>query len=195
MFIPTIRTPLYFWVLLLFSSPAFSDWNLVTEESKLNFISIKASNIAEIHSFKKISGSVKENGEAQLTINLASLETLIPIRNERMGKLLFETKIYPSAFFKLEVDLEKILLTEVGKSSEVEYRGMFGLKNKQFPLLVKLKVTRLNDQSFSVSSSEPLLLNADRLGLSNGIESLRAVAGIPSISKSVSVTFSLMFRK
>ena len=195
MFIPTIRTPLYFWVLLLFSSPAFSDWNLVTEESKLNFISIKASNIAEIHSFKKISGSVKENGEAQLTINLASLETLIPIRNERMGKLLFETKIYPSAFFKLEVDLEKILLTEVGKSSEVEYRGMFGLKNKQFPLLVKLKVTRLNDQSFSVSSSEPLLLNADRLGLSNGIESLRAVAGLPSISTSVSVTFSLMFRK
>ena len=195
MFIPTIRTPLYFWVLLLFSSPAFSDWNLVTEESKLNFISIKASNIAEIHSFKKISGSVKENGEAQLTINLASLETLIPIRNERMGKLLFETKIYPSAFFKLEVDLEKILLTEVGKSSEVEYRGMFGLKNKQFPLLVKLKVTRLNDQSFSVSSSEPLLLNADRLGLSNGIESLRAVASLPSISKSVSVTFSLMFRK
>ena len=195
MFIPTIRTPLYFWVLLLFSSPAFSDWNLVTEESKLNFISIKASNIAEIHSFKKISGSVKENGEAQLTINLASLETLIPIRNERMGKLLFETKIYPSAFFKLEVDLEKILLTEVGKSSEVEYRGMFGLKNKQFPLLVKLKVTRLNDQSFLVSSSEPLLLNADRLGLSNGIESLRAVAGLPSISKSVSVTFSLMFRK
>ena len=195
MFIPTIRTPLYFWVLLLFSSPAFSDWNLVNEESKLNFISIKASNIAEIHSFKKISGSVKENGEAQLTINLASLETLIPIRNERMGKLLFETKIYPSAFFKLEVDLEKILLTEVGKSSEVEYRGMFGLKNKQFPLLVKLKVTRLNDQSFSVSSSEPLLLNANRLGLSNGIESLRAVAGLPSISKSVSVTFSLMFRK
>ena len=195
MFISTLRIPLYFWLLLLFSSPVFSDWYLVNEESKLNFISIKASNIAEIHSFKKVSGSVKENGEAQLTINLASLETLIPIRNERMGKLLFETKIYPSAFFKLEVDLEKILLTEVGKSSEVEYRGMFGLKNKQFPLLVKLKVTRLNDQSFSVSSSEPLLLNADRLGLSNGIESLRAVAGLPSISKSVSVTFSLMFRK
>jgi len=195
MFISTLRIPLYFWLLLLFSSPVFSDWYLVNEESKLNFISIKASNIAEIHSFNKISGSVKENGEAQLTINLASLETLIPIRNERMGNLLFETKIYPSAVFKLVVDLEKILLTEVGKSSEVEYRGMFGLKNKQFPLLVKLKVTRLNDQSFSVSSLEPLLLNADRLGLSNGIEALRAVAGLPSISKSVPVTFSLMFRK
>ena len=195
MFISTIRVPFYFWVLILFSSSVFSDWYLVNEESRLNFISIKASNIAEIHSFKKISGNVKENGEAQLSINLASLETLIPIRNERMGNLLFETKIYPSAVFKLEVDLEKILLIDIGKSSEVKYRGMFRFKNKQFPLLVKLKVTRLSDQSFSVSSLEPLLLNADRLGLSNGVEALRAVAGLPSISKSVPVTFSLIFRK
>ena len=195
MFISTIRIPFYFWVLILFSSSVFSDWYLVNEESRLNFISIKASNIAEIHSFKKISGNVKENGEAQLSINLASLETLIPIRNERMGNLLFETKIYPSAVFKLEVDLEKMLLIDIGKSYEVKYRGMFGFKNKQFPLFVKLKVTRLNDQSFSVSSLEPLLLNADRLGLSNGVEALRAVAGLPSISKSVPVTFSLIFRK
>ena len=195
MFISTIRTPFYFWVLILFSSSVFSDWHLVNEESKLNFISIKASNIAEIHSFKKISGNVKENGEAQLSINLASLETLIPIRNERMGNLLFETKIYPSAVFKLEVDLEKMLLIDNGKSYEVKYRGMLGFKNKQFPLLVKLKVTRLSNQSFSVSSLEPLLLNADRLGLSNGVEALRAVAGLPGISKSVPVTFSLMFRK
>ena len=195
MFISTIRVPFYFWVLILFSSSVFSDWHLVNEESKLNFISIKASNIAEIHSFKKISGNVKENGEAQLSINLSSLETLIPIRNERMGNLLFETKIYPSAVFKLEVDLEKMLLIDIGKSYEVKYRGLFEFKNKQFPLLVKLKVTRLSNQSFSVSSLEPLLLNADRLGLSNGIEALRAVAGLPSISKSVPVTFSLMFRK
>ena len=195
MFISTIRVPFYFWVLILFSSSVFSDWHLVNEESKLNFISIKASNIAEIHSFKKISGNVKENGEAQLSINLASLETLIPIRNERMGNLLFETKIYPSAVFKLEVDLEKMLLIDNGKSYEVKYRGMLGFKNKQFPLLVKLKVTRLSNQSFSVSSLEPLLLNADRLGLSNGVEALRVVAGLPNISKSVPVTFSLMFRK
>ena len=126
MFISTLRTPFYFWILILFSSSVFSDWHLVNEESKLNFISIKASNIAEIHSFKKISGNVKENGEAQLSINLASLETLIPIRNERMGNLLFETKIYPSAVFKVEVDLEKMLLIDIGKSYEVNTEGCLG---------------------------------------------------------------------
>ena len=179
----------------MFSTPAFSDWSLINEESRINFISIKASDIAEIHTFKDLSGIVKNSGEAQVIINLASLETLIPIRNERMANLLFETKIYPTASFKLEVDLQTILLTEVGKSLDVTYRGILELKSKQFSMPIKLSVTRLGDQSFSVRSSEPLLLNANRLGLSAGIESLRVIAGLPSISKSVPVTFSLIFRQ
>ena len=195
MFRSVIKIPLYFCVLFLFSTPAFPDWNLVNEESRINFISIKASDIAEIHTFKDLSGSVKNSGEAQLIINLASLETLIPIRNERMANLLFETKIYPTASFKLEVDLQTILLTEVGKSLDVTYRGILEFKSKQFSMPIKLSVTRLGDQSFSVRSSEPLLLNANRLGLSAGIESLRVIAGLPSISKSVPVTFSLIFRQ
>ena len=195
MFRSVIKTLLYFWVLFLFSTPIFPDWNLVNEESRINFISIKASDIAEIHTFKELSGSVKDNGQAQVVINLSSLETLIPIRNERMSNLLFETKVYPIASFKLRLDLQSILLTEVGKSSDVTHRGVLELKGKQFTMPVKLSVTRLSDQSFLVKSSEPLLLNADSLGLSDGIESLRVIAGLPSISKSVPVTFSLIFRQ
>ena len=195
MFRSVIKTLLYFWVLFLFSTPVFPDWNLVNEESRINFISIKASDIAEIHTFKELSGSVKNNGQAQVVINLSSLETLIPIRNERMGNLLFETKVYPVASFKLKLDLQTFLLTEVGKSSDVTLRGVLELKGKQFTMPVKISVTRLSDQSFLVKSSEPLLLNADSLGLSDGIESLRVIAGLPSISKSVPVTFSLIFRQ
>ncbi|MDP6916949.1 MAG: YceI family protein [SAR86 cluster bacterium] len=195
MFRSVIKTLLYFWVLFLFSTPVFPDWNLVNEESRINFISIKASDIAEIHTFKELSGSVKDNGQAQVVINLSSLETLIPIRNERMGNLLFETKVYPVASFKLKLDLQTFLLTEVGKSSDVTLRGLLELKGKQFTMPVKISVTRLSDQSFLVKNSEPLLLNADSLGLSDGIESLRVIAGLPSISKSVPVTFSLIFRQ
>ena len=128
-------------------------------------------------------------------VNLGSVETLIPIRNERMENLLFETQIYPTAVFRLEVDLEKILSLEEGKSLAEKYRGNLELKGKQFPLELNIITTRLNSQSFSVASFEPLHLNADRLGLSEGIESLRAIVGLPSISKSVPVTFSLIFRK
>ena len=195
MFRSVIKIPLYFCVLFLFSTPAFPDWNLVNEESRINFISIKASDIAEIHTFKDLSGNVKNNGEAQVIINLASLETLIPIRNERMANLLFETKLYPTATFKLGVDLQTILLTEVGKSLDFTFTGILELKSKQFSMPIKLSVTRLGDHSFSVTSSKPLVLNTDRLGLSGGIESLRVIAGLPGISKSVPVTFSLIFRQ
>ena len=195
MFKQTVRTQIYFWLLLLFSSSSFSDWNLVNEESKLNFVSIKASDIGEVHTFKTLSGSVTDKGKALLKVNLGSVETLIPIRNERMNNLLFETGIYPTAFFRLDVELEKILLLEEGNSFVNKYRGELELKGKQFPIEVKIKTTRLNNQSFSVASSEPLLMNAERLGLSKGIESLRIIAGLPSISKSVPVTFSLTFRK
>ena len=195
MFKQTVRTQLYFWLLLLFSSSSFSDWNLVNEESKLNFVSIKASDIGEVHTFETLSGSVTDKGKALFKVNLGSVETLIPIRNERMNNLLFETGIYPTAFFRLEVELEKILLLEEGNSFVNKYRGELELKGKQFPIEVKIKTTRLNNQSFSVASSEPLLMNVERLGLSEGIESLRIIAGLPSISKSVPVTFSLTFRK
>ena len=195
MFKQTIRTQIYFWLLLLFSSFSFSEWSLVNEESKLNFISTKASNIEEVHTFKTLSGNVNENGKAMFKVNLGSVETLIPIRNERMENLLFETQIYPTAVFRLEVDLEKILSLEEGKSLAEKYRGKLELKGKQFPLELNIITTRLNSQSFSVASFEPLLLNDDRLGLSEGIESLRAIVGLPSISKSVPVTFSLIFRK
>jgi len=195
MFKQTVRTQIYFWLLLLFSSSSFSDWNLVNEESKLNFVSIKASDIGEVHTFETLSGSVTDKGKALFKVNLGSVETLIPIRNERMNNLLFETGIYPTAFFRLDVELEKILLLEEGNSFVNKYRGELELKGKQFPIEVKIKTTRLNNQSFSVASSEPLLMNVERLGLSEGIESLRIIAGLPSISKSVPVTFSLTFRK
>ena len=111
MFRSVIKFTLYICVLFLFSTPAFSDWNLINEESRINFISIKASDIAEIHTFKDLSGSVKNSGEVQVIINLSSLETLIPIRNERMANLLFETKIYPKATIKSDSNTHLTLPT------------------------------------------------------------------------------------
>tara|TARA_Y100000590_G_scaffold90669_2_gene102300 strand:+ start:23204 stop:23791 length:588 start_codon:yes stop_codon:yes gene_type:complete len=195
MFILATRTQLFFWTLLIFSPAIFSEWKLVNEDSKFHFLSIKASDIAEIHTFRELSGSVKENGEAEIIINIASLETLIPIRNERMNNLLFETEIFPKAIFKFDIDIENTLLIKDGESSDLIFRGELDFKGKKFSIPIHLSVTRLNKSSFLVSSFKPVLLNADRLGLSNGIESLRAIAGLPSISKSVPVTFSLTFRK
>ena len=187
-----IQTFLVF--LLALPSIAFSDWELVNDDSHLNFVSFKAVDFAEIHSFKEMSGSIDSNGKANLVINLDSLETLIPIRNERMRNLLFETQIFPTANFYLQVDLDKYLNLSIGDFRNKEVKGRLLLKNKDIETRVKFKVTRLAKDIFIVSSTEPVILNVENLGLTEGLESLRTVAGLPSISKSVPVSFYIKFR-
>ena len=189
-----IRIQTFLVFLLALPSIAFSDWELVNDDSHLNFVSFKAVDFAEIHSFKEMSGSIDSNGKANLDINLDSLETLIPIRNERMRNLLFETQIFPSANFYLQVDLDKYLNLSIGDFRNKEVKGRLLLKNKDIETRVKFKVTRLAKDIFIVSSTEPVILNAENLGLTEGLESLRTVAGLPSISKSVPVSFYIKFR-
>tara|TARA_B100000700_G_scaffold330339_1_gene456020 strand:+ start:3190 stop:3786 length:597 start_codon:yes stop_codon:yes gene_type:complete len=189
-----IRIQTFLVFLLALPSIAFSDWELVNDDSHLNFVSFKAVDFAEIHSFKEMSGSIDSNGKANLVINLDSLETLIPIRNERMRNLLFETQIFPTANFYLQVDLDKYLNLSIGDFRNKEVKGRLLLKNKDIETRVKFKVTRLAKDIFIVSSTEPVILNAENLGLTEGLESLRTVAGLPSISKSVPVSFYIKFR-
>jgi len=189
-----IRIQTFLVFLLALPSIAFSDWELVNDDSHLNFVSFKAIDFAEIHSFKEMSGSIDSNGKANLEINLESLETFIPIRNERMRNLLFETQIFPTANFYLQVDLDKYLNLSIGDFRNNEVKGRLVLKNKDIETRVKFKVTRLAKDIFIVSSTEPVILNVENLGLTEGVESLRVLAGLPSISKSVPVSFYIKFR-
>tara|TARA_B100001750_G_scaffold237096_1_gene241777 strand:- start:855 stop:1460 length:606 start_codon:yes stop_codon:yes gene_type:complete len=189
-----IRIQTFLVFLLALPSIVLSDWELDNDDSHLNFVSFKAIDFAEKHSFKEISGSIDKNGKANLSINLESLETLIPIRNERMRNLLFETQIFPNANFYLQVDLDEYLNLSIGDFRNNEAKGRLLLKNKDIETNVKFMVTRLAKDIFVVSSTEPLILNVDNLGLTEGVESLRVVAGLPSISKSVPVSFFIKFR-
>ena len=59
-----IRIQTFLVFLLALPSIAFSDWELVNDDSHLNFVSFKAVDFAEIHSFKEMSGSIDSNGKA-----------------------------------------------------------------------------------------------------------------------------------
>ena len=76
---------------LLLSPATWADWTLDNAGSRLSFVSIKATNVAEVHTFDALSGSVGGDGHARVVIQLASVNTLIPIRDERMREMLFQT--------------------------------------------------------------------------------------------------------
>ncbi len=178
-------------LLVLPAAPTLADWTLDPARSHLTFISIKAKDVAEVHTFEEMSGSVNPEGKAQIALMLDSVETMIPIRNERMRQFLFETTQYQKAILEAKVDPAQIDAIAVGSASDVVVEGNLSLHGQSQPLTLNLHVARLAEDTLKVSSAKPVIVNAGRFGLSEGVEKLREIAGLPSISTAVPVQFVL----
>ena len=99
-----LTTRLLMPVLLLVSGLAHAEWQLDGAASSVHFVSIKNEAIAESHHFNKLDGSISDAGEATLNIDLASVETGIEIRDQRMREMLFEVAQFPRANISMQMD-------------------------------------------------------------------------------------------
>lgn len=182
-------------VLALVASPVFAKWSLVGPESVLAFISTKKGDVAEVHTFGALSGSVTKSGQLLLNVDLASVDTKVSVRDERMREMLFETVQYPRA--KLTALLERSVLQglKVGESKVVNTEATLELHGQRKQITVDALVVRPNETELVVVSLKPVIVNAADFGLTEGVEKLRAVVGLPSISLAVPVSFVLKFSR
>ena len=174
---------------------AQADWTLRGDDSSLSFVSTKAGNVAEVHRFGELSGSVDRDGDVVVTIAIDSIDTGIPVRDERMLELLFEAGEYPTATLNATVDLATVEAMAPGDSTELVTEAQLMVRDQSTNLTVYLQVTRLAPDRIQVVSRKPLIVNAGQLGLLGGVEKLREVAGLPSISPAVPVTFIATFER
>ena len=165
------------------------------EGSYVGFASGKNDLIAENHSFTQITGTIEDSGEANIVIALASVETLIPIRNERMQAILFEVAQYPDVTVTANLDLYEFTSLGLGESKTDTILLGVNLHGTDLSKNVLVKVTRSSDNSYEVTSLGPIVIHASQFALSDGLESLRKVAGLQSIDLMVPVTFDLRLVK
>lgn len=177
----------------IYSSDVFADWSLDSNASHISFISVKALDIAEVHSFGIIDGEISDKGKAAIAIDLASVDTGIPIRNERMMTLLFNTEEFPLADVRAKLDKGLLQDLQPGQTIEVDVELELNLHGTKLPIETTLSVARLSETALTVSSIRPLIVNAASVGLSAGVEELRKIANLPSISGAVPVSFVLKF--
>jgi hypothetical protein len=177
---------------LLASAQATAQWTLSADDSSLSFISVKAEHIAEVHSFARLSGEIDSGGEAVVSIDLTSVQTGIDIRNERMQSMLFNTDMYPRAQVSADVDAAALSSMAVGESAVLEVPLAINLHGEVLTLSAPLRVSHVQG-GLRVDTLAPIIVKADAFALVDGIESLREIAGLPSISRSVPVSFSLLF--
>lgn len=179
--------------LLVFSCFSHADWSLNNEQSQLNFISIKKSAIAEVHTFKNVSGTLTDSGEVKLSIDLSSVDTKIPIRDERLLKVLSNAGASPKAELAGTVDTSAAKALKAGETLTQDLSLTLSLHGQSHTVPATVKVTALTGGKLEVSTLHPVIINATDFQLVDGINELKTLAGLPSISMAVPVTAELVF--
>ena len=182
-------------ICLTTSVHVLAGWVIDPEGSYVGFASVKNDLIAENHSFTQITGAIEDSGDANIVIALASVETLIPIRNDRMQAILFEVVQYPDVTVTANLDLDEFTSLGLGESKTDTILLGVNLHGTDLSKNVLVKVTRSSNNAYEVTSLGPIVIHASQFALSDGLESLRKIAGLQSIDLMVPVTFDLRLVK
>ena len=192
--ISKLKSIFCFVAVLFLASSAAAHWELDNNSSTLSFVTVKADHVGEVHTFDKLSGDINDDGSVQITIELASVNTLIDIRNERMQNMLFETNLFPQATISGEIDLDAVAEMDAGVSQAISVDFDLAIHGESSSYTADVLVTR-TESGVLASTVKPIIVMADTHGLVSGVEALREVAGLPSISRAVPVSFNVVFEQ
>lgn len=174
---------------------AAEGWRVVGDASRVAFVSLKNGETAETHAFGELSGAVHADGVADVAIALASLDTGIAIRDERMREMFFETARFPLALIYAETDPAAFADLAPGERRLAEVELVVALRGARASYPTTLAVTRLGENRVSVAPVRPILVDVADFELGAGLEALRAIAGLDAIAPAVPVTFDLVLER
>lgn len=180
---------------LLICTPmiAAAQWQLNTTDSSVLFGSVKKGAVYETSRFEQFSGHIGRRGIAELTIELASVDTGIDIRDSRMRTMLFNLTDYPRAQIQVPVDVEQFNAMVPGELWPLSAGGKVLLNGHERTVLAELHIYRLTEQRWLVKTAEPVVLNLAEFGLLGGLDALREIAGLDSIMPRVPVSLELVY--
>jgi len=180
------------WSLCL-AGPVFAQWDLDSTKSTIHFISIKNGGVGEVHRFDEMIGFVSPRGDVNVSIDLDSVETLVPIRNDRMRDMLFETAKFPTAHITASVDESILAAVKNEGTLASDMQVTLELHGVEQQLQVPVVVSGDADGGLRVLSRHPVIVRAPDFGLAGGIDALRDIVGLDAIATAVPVTVDLVF--
>lgn len=172
-----------------------SSWNLLSDESKINYVSIKNNNLMENNSFEILEGSVNLDGSAEFLINLNSVNTNNDIRDERLRKILFKTETYPIAKVTSLINLFDYEKLSVGSSIIRNYNFTITFQGLTRSFEAKMEIFRLGTNKVLVKNIDPVIIDGGDYGLHTEFKQLQQLAGLDSIVPVVPVAVSLLFER
>ncbi|QUJ70047.1 YceI family protein (plasmid) [Photobacterium sp. GJ3] len=184
---------LFVTLLAVFPLCSFAAWKLDNNQSELKFLSVKNNAVIEQHAIKQLEGSLTDEGKVQLMLDLSSVDTQIPIRDERMKTMLFRVADYPKAMLEGEVDVSGLGDLKTGETLSQQVSLKLNLHGAINPVNADLMITRLVDDTLMISSKSPVIIDAKAFGMESGLKALQEVANLNGILPSVPVFVNLAF--
>lgn len=171
-----------------------SVWSAVEDQSRVAFGSIKGNDYGEVHHFTSVAGTVGEDGAVTISIDLGSVETNIDIRNERMIEHVFRAAA-PTAVLSGSVELDDFEGLAVGDTALTEFEGVLSFAGVEADVEAEMLVARLGEDKVLVTTADFIVLSTDDLGIDAGIDTLKELASLDSITRAVPVTVRMVFQK
>lgn len=169
-------------------------WTLDTDNSSLHFVSVKNDVVAETHRFTELSGAIND-GTLEISIPVSSLDTAIPIRNERMLKHLFQATEFEFATATAQIPTELYASDSANGTFPAIIPLTVFIAGETVELEAVVQVTRIGTDRLLATTSQPLLINAQEFKLIEGINKLQEIAGLKAIDHVVPVTFTVQFER
>ena len=161
-------------------------WELNSGSSSIAIVTTKNSSISETSEFTSFSGNIDEKGNLHITIDLSSLETNIPIRNQRIQKHLFQTDLFPTADIHTSLKPSDLEIGVHSISFDVDLHGVSGIVEGQF-MVFEQQGNKI------ITLYKPLIIHANMFGLENGITTLKNLANLQTIDLTVPLNIVLTF--
>ena len=180
--------------LVLYATPARAQWELNEKGAEPNFVTIQNGPSGKVHRFTTLVGFIFSGGNAQLSINLKSAKTLVPVENETVQALLSRAVKFQDAIVTAQFKPEVLAAAAAGESAVLEVPFSLSLHGVKKELLAPLTVINDGEGLVRIYSTRDIVIEAADFGLGPAIETLRAVTGAKDISASVPITLGLSFR-
>ncbi len=178
-------------ILPVLSFSCLADWQLQTDNSSVTFVSTKQSHINEVHQIQSFDVSVTDNKAIAIKLDLSSIESGIPIRNDRMKAMLFDVANFRYATLSLALP---DALENIKSATRYSITAMLDIKGKKAPMQLDILIAPGKD-TVTATLLKPVIVTAQQFGLDKGVDALREIAGLNSVGYAVPVSATIVLSK
>lgn len=176
-------------------SKEYQLWNYAPDESGMTFVTIYNDDVAEINTFRNISGSVSADGQAHITINLNSVDSADEDRDRLYRSVLFDVMNFPNLVVTAQIDMENYEGFAIGDRFTELLDMNISLRGVEKRMNFYVMVTRLADDRILIENKAPLIINAADFSMTAPLAELQRLFGIRSITPVTTATLSFVFKR